>query len=140
MFEEKLFPELLLFDRGKERRRMKRRVMFNTRTLVACGLLTTFFVLGGPHLFLRIHLARLGLPHWAVTLVVSLCVGGLVYAAAWVTRRAVRRFLRVQLVNKGISICLTCGYQLRGQVEPRCPECGTGFDIRHPPQDRASDE
>ena len=24
--------------------------------------------------------------------------------------------------------CATCGYDLRGQVEPRCPECGTAFD------------
>lgn len=24
--------------------------------------------------------------------------------------------------------CLTCGYDLRGLPEPRCPECGRGFD------------
>ncbi len=24
--------------------------------------------------------------------------------------------------------CLTCGYALRGQTEPRCPECGRAFD------------
>jgi len=23
--------------------------------------------------------------------------------------------------------CLECGYDLRGQTEPRCPECGTPF-------------
>jgi hypothetical protein len=28
----------------------------------------------------------------------------------------------------GARTCATCGYDLRGQVEPRCPECGTGFD------------
>lgn len=139
-FDEKLFPELLLFEPGKERRHMKRRVMLNTRTLAACGLLMIIFVLGGPHRFLRIYLARLGLPHWAVTMVASFCVAGLVYAAVWTTRRGVRRFLRVQLVSKGISVCLECGYQLRGQVEPRCPECGTGFDMKIPPQDRSNGE
>ena len=28
----------------------------------------------------------------------------------------------------GPGDCLNCGYDLRGQVEPRCPECGTEFD------------
>jgi hypothetical protein len=36
-----------------------------------------------------------------------------------------RRSLREQLVERGVPICLDCGYDLRGQVEPRCPECGT---------------
>jgi hypothetical protein len=25
-------------------------------------------------------------------------------------------------------MCVMCGYDLRGQVDPRCPECGTPFD------------
>jgi hypothetical protein len=25
--------------------------------------------------------------------------------------------------------CLTCGYDLRGLPEPRCPECGRAFDL-----------
>jgi hypothetical protein len=28
--------------------------------------------------------------------------------------------------------CLTCGYILDGLPEPRCPECGRGFDPRDP--------
>lgn len=28
----------------------------------------------------------------------------------------------------GRSVCRECGYDLRGQTEPRCPECGTPFD------------
>lgn len=28
--------------------------------------------------------------------------------------------------------CRTCGYDLRGQIEPRCPECATGFDPQDP--------
>jgi hypothetical protein len=27
-----------------------------------------------------------------------------------------------------VSLCQSCGYDLRGQIEPRCPECGTTFD------------
>lgn len=26
------------------------------------------------------------------------------------------------------GICVKCGYDLRGQVVPRCPECGLAFD------------
>jgi hypothetical protein len=36
----------------------------------------------------------------------------------------VRRNLREQLIARGVPICLHCGYDLRGQIEPRCPECG----------------
>lgn len=137
--DEKLFPELLLFEPGRERRRMMRRVFRNTRTVAAFGLAVVIFVYGvdGP---LRSYLGRLGLPHWAVTVIAALCAGGMAYAAIWVTRRGVRRYLRVQLVNKGVPVCLECGYQLRGQVEPRCPECGTGFDMRLLDQDHAVKE
>lgn len=43
---------------------------------------------------------------------------------------SIRRSLRYQLVRKGIPICIHCGYDLRGQVQYNCPECGTGFDER----------
>ena len=29
--------------------------------------------------------------------------------------------------------CGTCGYDLRGAADPRCPECGTAFDPAEPP-------
>ncbi len=51
-----------------------------------------------------------------------------VAAVAWFWRRRCRRFLRERLIAQGIPICLRCGYDLRGQTEPRCPECGTPFD------------
>ncbi|MBN1347708.1 MAG: hypothetical protein JXQ73_33785 [Phycisphaerae bacterium] len=44
-----------------------------------------------------------------------------------VLRSKVRVSLRRQLVERGIPICIRCGYDLRGQTEPRCPECGTPF-------------
>ncbi len=81
--DEKLFPELLLFEPGRERRRMMRRVFRNTRTVAAFGLAVVIFVYGvdGP---LRSYLGRLGLPHWAVTVIAALCAGGMAYAAIWV--------------------------------------------------------
>lgn len=50
-------------------------------------------------------------------------------AMAWFWRRRFTRYLRQQLVARGIPICLKCGYDLRGQTEPRCPECGTAFEL-----------
>ena len=45
-----------------------------------------------------------------------------------VYRRNARRHLRKELVALKIPICLECGYDLRGQTDARCPECGTAFD------------
>ncbi len=45
-------------------------------------------------------------------------------------RRPVRRHLRRLLIARGSPLCAFCGYQLRGQREPRCPECGREFDPR----------
>ena len=60
----------------------------------------------------------------------------------WFWRHRCQRFLRQQLTASGIPICLKCGYDLRGQTEPRCPECGTPFDVQliegHKKQDDVS--
>jgi hypothetical protein len=37
---------------------------------------------------------------------------------------------RKLLAKAGIPICAHCGYDLRGQTVPRCPECGREFDER----------
>ena len=43
----------------------------------------------------------------------------------WVRERKwMRVFLRKYLNDHGIPICENCGYDLRGQVHPRCSECG----------------
>lgn len=43
-------------------------------------------------------------------------------------RKWMRVFLRDYLNDRGIPICESCGYDLRGQAKPRCPECGVEFD------------
>lgn len=43
----------------------------------------------------------------------------------WSVRRGMRMELRRELNGGGSSVCLRCGYDLRGQIEPRCSECGT---------------
>jgi hypothetical protein len=37
-------------------------------------------------------------------------------------------FERVRVIERRGFRCQTCGYDLQGQVEPRCPECGREFD------------
>jgi len=39
-------------------------------------------------------------------------------------RKWMRVFLRQYLNDNGMPVCQGCGYDLRGQVQPRCPECG----------------
>lgn len=42
----------------------------------------------------------------------------------FIFRPHLQRSLREQLVQRGVPICVGCGYDLRGQIHPRCPECG----------------
>ncbi len=51
--------------------------------------------------------------------------GSAMLAVNWLWRSKCRRFLRHELIARGVAICLKCGYDLRGQTTPRCPECGT---------------
>lgn len=49
-------------------------------------------------------------------------------AIQYLFRKSLRKYLREQLNAKGVPICIDCGYDHRGQVDPRCPEYGTAFD------------
>lgn len=39
-------------------------------------------------------------------------------------RQMILRRLREYMNEKGITVCIGCGYDLRGSIAPRCPECG----------------
>lgn len=56
----------------------------------------------------------------------------LVFMAMWgisfACRGIVRRHLRAALWSDGSRFCTRCGYDLRGQVVPRCPECGQSLE------------
>lgn len=73
-------------------------------------------------------LSLVPLPYGLDAVVFGLLMGLTVGPGAiLVWRNTVRRSLREQLIEKGIPICLKCGYDLRGQAVPRCPECGAPF-------------
>ena len=58
-------------------------------------------------------------------------IGGLLGGTfQYVFRKPLRKQIRLQLVTMGIPVCIACGYDLRGQREPRCPECGRPFDAK----------
>ena len=42
----------------------------------------------------------------------------------WREMRAIDRRRHLQE-----RVCDSCGYDLRGQLEPRCPECGESFEL-----------
>lgn len=50
------------------------------------------------------------------------------YSALWMLRTAIQACLRRELNAAGNPTCLECGYDLRGQVELRCSECGKPFE------------
>ena len=69
------------------------------------------------------------LPIWIKSLisggVMGVCLGLLFN---YLFHKPLKKFLRQELCNRGIPIYLKCGYDLRGQSAPRCPECGKPFD------------
>ena len=70
-------------------------------------------------------------PMSALTLVyifIGIGCGAGAAAGYWVVRRVMHRSLRRQLNDAGQPTCMKCGYDLRGQTEARCPECGEPLD------------
>lgn len=67
--------------------------------------------------------------HWPylTMFTAAAAVGGAIVGLSWMVmiRRSMQQTLRAELRRRGVPVCQQCGYDLRGQVEPRCPECGT---------------
>lgn len=62
---------------------------------------------------------------WIAGTTAALVSCGLLWAqhSFWL-RPMLRRNLRQQLTDRGVAICLHCGYDLRGLTSDYCPECG----------------
>ena len=120
---ERMLPELLLFRPGQERKRMLKQVRSTPRAIVASVL----FGLANCALYVLTseYIIALGLSKSMVTLLYLAYVLAALSVPTWFTRRAIRRELRVQLTQRGIPICIPCGYDLTGNVSGVCPECGT---------------
>ena len=52
-----------------------------------------------------------------------MCFGCLPVSWLWMEWKLVPKYLRRRMVEHGIELCISCGYDLRGSKD-RCPECG----------------
>ncbi len=126
------YPELLLFPTERDAHQarqdwgwalMRRPRFWAILFPAAIGLGITVHVVGGA---IRQYLPLSPALHGGL---VGGVVGGTCGSAiTWAWRREFRRHLRKCLVAHGVPVCIPCGYDLRGQTEPRCPECGAAFD------------
>lgn len=104
---------------GKNRRVRVLEILFFPVVIGTLFLLTT----------LLSQLGTAGRVRRTITVTACFIVFGLAAAGAGlVFYRQRRRELRLYLRELGFPFCLKCGYSLKGQTEPRCPECAEPFD------------
>ncbi len=128
--ELELFPERVEADALKQVQSGKRYLLLSLLCAAAFVLVSWFGldVLARLHPAVREFLDAVLPPDWRW----GMCVAASAispFLAALLVRPRLRIALRRELNTKhGMQLCLHCGYDLRGQTEPRCPECGTPFD------------
>jgi len=66
-------------------------------------------------------------PRLRESMIFGLVMGSLLAGWRLAFRGSIQKQIRVEMIARGIPVCMGCGYDLRGQVEPRCPECGRPF-------------
>ncbi len=128
----KLFPELDRIDDPKERDRIVgrcHRVMIRSGRYWLSLLGLMFVALPAACVLIQLLLDWLGVPRGITKAINSALVGAaLLCGLEWFWWGPVRRHLRRELQAPDRRICEACGHELRRQVEPRCPECGTPTD------------
>lgn len=95
-----------------------RRIVTTTMTVAWCA-----------SAWLSLELLQRGASPFTVimTCVVLLAGFAAVFHGVPLYGNALRRHLREQLRERGVPICVACGYDTRSSTTPRCPECGS-FD------------
>lgn len=123
-----MFPELARFASDEEARDAYRAGVQQARRSFRFWLLLVVIYVALPA-FLAV--AFIGLPFVARApvavrsgVIAALIASGGLVLFHWGLRKPVRSRLRRELAQRGVPVCVECGYDLRGQAEPRCPECG----------------
>ncbi len=127
------YPELALLSDEAERTACFKKIQKSMARSKAFLLATAAFgaingVAASITFGLYIPWVSAHLPRWVIAMIPPVLLGttfGLLMAYCW--HRPLQRRLRAELVARGIPVCIGCGYDLRGQTEPRCPECGGHF-------------
>ncbi|MHC4797878.1 MAG: hypothetical protein ACYTF1_14640 [Planctomycetota bacterium] len=124
----RIVPEYALFNNDKERDRVSEQFRSSSKFAQIIWIWSFLYVvcLAGYYLLPE---------HWPFKLISErfhLFLNGmglfLFVAIIFINAKSPQKFLRQELCKRGIPICIKCGYDLRGQTEPRCPECGQEFD------------
>lgn len=120
------FPELNLFPPDKLHNAFSR-AAWNWQTMLSMGAMFALYVIG-YHPFNYILYGIYAMPYWCTAVIKASIFAVICYCGPLLTRARIRRKMRQELISIGILVCEPCGYDLRGQTEPRCPECGAPFD------------
>jgi predicted RNA-binding Zn-ribbon protein involved in translation (DUF1610 family) len=91
-----------------------------------------------PGILLLVVLFRLWRPYWMPDWALVPCIMVVAFSFALVMTRwtaaAGRRRVRAYLLSRGVPLCQSCGYDLRGLESPTantpCPECGVAMGAR----------
>jgi hypothetical protein len=133
----RLYPELRLFEHDKDREQAWS-AAYTAWLPLAVALLTLVGVGTGRYLAdaATSQLSKpQSLPSNSLRLICGLFHGftaacvllGVVVIPYSIWAHRFRRSLRRSLIAAGVPVCLHCCYDVRGQTEPRCPECGREF-------------
>ena len=125
----RLYPELMRWGNVKERRRalnQAERDAFRDRWVTAiCFWIIGAVVTVGQTRFTDVG----GGPAWVrfIGMFVPALITIALFFFAYLLwqRQRVQTSLRRQLASMAGKVCIDCGYDLRGNVSGRCPECGT---------------
>lgn len=121
-------PELALFESDAEARAVLkgfRRHLLRTWRFWLYALLATLLSCGIGPAVLFVLRSQLALPSVLEALIVGGSAAAVVMTAMnRVWHRPLQTYVRQRLLDRGVAVCLNCGYDLRGSKD-RCPECGT---------------
>jgi hypothetical protein len=112
------------------------KVVLYAAATVFFALSAAFFGAGVPRMWAmrsRVNVltpsgAGLEYNEWVVNLAIGIAVAVISLVLAILLGWLTRRNWRAWKAEVDPMRCKTCGYSLRGLVEPRCPECNTPFD------------